>query len=169
MNDKEGFEILTEQAKRVLSFAQEEARFLQHNYLGTEHLLLGLVREDEGLAATILKNHGVELVKLRKAIEFILGRGDCLVIGVISLTSRARRVIELAVEEAHRLNHYIGTEYLLSGLVQEGDGIAAGILESLGVNLEDVRTQTIQVLSLALIPYERVTTPSPTPTLDKVS
>jgi len=169
MNDREGFEILTEQAKRVLSFSQDEARFLQHNYIGTEHLLLGLVREDEGVAGKILKNHGVELMKLRKAVEFILGRGDRLVIGEISFTPRAKKVLELALDEAHRQNRYIGTEYLLLGLIREGDGIAAGILESLGVNLEEVYTETVQVLSLAQIPYECGSGPSLTPTLDQVS
>jgi ATP-dependent Clp protease ATP-binding subunit ClpC len=157
------------QAKMVLSFAQEEARFLQHNYIGTEHLLLGLVRESDGVAGKILKSQGVELTKLRKAVEFILGRGDRIVIGEISLSPRAKKVMELALAEAHRLNHYLGTEYLLLGLVREGDGIAAGILESLGVDLEEVRKQTIQLLSLAQIPYENNTLRSPTPTLDQVS
>jgi ATP-dependent Clp protease ATP-binding subunit ClpC len=130
-----------------LSLAQEEAQRFQHNYIGTEHLLLGLVREGEGVAAKVLSNLGVDLDKVRQAVENIIGRGDRVVFGEIGLTPRAKKVIELAVDEARRLNHqYIGTEHLLLGLVREGEGIAAGVLESLGVNLEKVRTETIQVL-----------------------
>jgi ATP-dependent Clp protease ATP-binding subunit ClpA len=131
-----------------LSLAQEEAQRFQHNYIGTEHLLLGLVREGEGVAAKVLISLGVELQKARYSVEFIIGRGDRIILGEIGLTPRAKKVIELAVDEARRLNHhYIGTEHLLLGIVREGEGIAAGVLESLGVNLEKVRTQTIQVLS----------------------
>ncbi len=142
------FDKFTERARKVLSLAQEEAKRFQHNYIGTEHLLLGLVREGEGVAAKVLSNLGVELNKVRSAVEFIIGRGDRIVLGEIGLTPRAKKVIELAVDEARRLNHhYIGTEHLLLGLVREDEGIAAGVLESLGVNLEKVRTQTIQVLN----------------------
>src|SRR5579871_517907 len=148
MNDKERFDKFTERARKVLSLAQEEAQRFNHNYIGTEHLLLGLVREGDGVAAKVLSNLGVELNKVRSAVEFIIGRGDRIVLGDIGLTPRAKKVIELAVDEARRLNHhYIGTEHLLLGLVREGEGIAAGVLESLGVNLEKVRTQTIQVLN----------------------
>ena len=147
INDRDRFDKFTERARRVLSLAQEEARRFQHNYIGTEHLLLGLIREEKGVAAKVLSNLGVELNKVRSAVEFIIGRGDRIVLGEIGLTPRAKKVIELAVDEARRLNHhYIGTEHLLLGLVREGEGIAAGVLESLGVNLEKVRTQTIQVL-----------------------
>jgi len=146
VNDK--FEKFTERARKVLSLAQDEAQRFNHNYIGTEHLLLGLVREGDGVAAKVLANLGVELNKVRSAVEFIIGRGDRIVLGEIGLTPRAKKVIELAVDEARRLNHhYIGTEHLLLGLVREGEGIAAGVLESLGVNLEKVRSQTIQVLS----------------------
>src|ERR1043165_2011952 len=142
------FDKFTERARKVLQLAQEEAQRFNHNYIGTEHLLLGLVREGEGVAAKVLANLGVDLNKVRSAVEFIIGRGDRMVIGDISLTPRAKKVIELAVEEARRLNHnYIGTEHLLLGLVREGEGIAAGVLESLGVNLEKVRTQVITVVS----------------------
>ncbi|MDQ3700001.1 MAG: ATP-dependent Clp protease ATP-binding subunit, partial [Chloroflexota bacterium] len=142
------FDKFTERAKKVLVLAQEEAQRFNHNYIGTEHLLLGLVREGEGIAAKVLSNLGVELNKVRSAVEFIIGRGDRMVIGDISLTPRAKKVIELSVEEARRLNHnHIGTEHLLLGLVREGEGIAAGVLESLGVNLEKVRSQVIQVVS----------------------
>ncbi|WIG60525.1 MAG: ATP-dependent Clp protease, ATP-binding subunit ClpC [Ktedonobacterales bacterium] len=148
MNDRDRFDKFTERARKVLSLAQEEAQRFNHNYIGTEHLLLGLVREGDGVAAKVLSNLGVELNKVRSAVEFIIGRGDRIVLGDIGLTPRAKKVIELAVDEARRLNHhYIGTEHLLLGLVREGEGIAAGVLESLGVNLEKVRTQTIQVLN----------------------
>jgi hypothetical protein len=132
----------------VLSLAQDEAQRFNHNYIGTEHLLLGLVREGDGVAAKVLSTLGLELDDIRRRVEFIMGRGDRIVLGEIGLTPRSRKVIELAVDEARRLNHhYIGTEHLLLGLVREGEGIAAGVLESLGVTLEKVRTQTIQVLS----------------------
>ena len=129
------FDKFTERARKVLQLAQEEAQRFNHNYIGTEHLLLGLVREGEGVAAKVLANLGVELNKVRSAVEFIIGRGDRTVTGDIGLTPRAKKVIELSVDEARRLNHhYIGTEHLLLGLVREGEGIAAGVLESLGVS-----------------------------------
>ena len=138
----------TERAKKVLVYAQDEATRFNHNYIGTEHLLLGLLREGDGIAAKVLGNLGVELNKVRSAVEFIIGRGERMVVGDINLTPRAKRVIELAVEEARRLGHnYIGTEHLLLGLVREGEGIAAGVLESLGVNLDKVRAQVVQVVS----------------------
>jgi len=169
VNDKDRFDKFTERARKVLSLAQEEAQRFQHNYIGTEHLLLGLVREGEGVAAKVLSNLGVELNKVRSAVEFIIGRGDRIVLGEIGLTPRAKKVIELAVDEARRLNHhYIGTEHLLLGLVREGEGIAAGVLESLGVNLEKVRTQTIQVLSQSGAPHERDAKHSKTPTIDQM-
>jgi ATP-dependent Clp protease ATP-binding subunit ClpC len=141
------FDKFTERARKTLQLAQEEAQRFNHNYIGTEHILLGLVREGDGVAARVLNNLGIELNKVRSAVEFIIGRGDRVVMGEIGLTPRAKRVIELAVDEARRLNHhYIGTEHLLLGLVREGEGIAAGVLESLGVSLEKVRTQVIEVL-----------------------
>src|SRR5512140_2485978 len=146
MSDR--FDKFTERARKVLTLAQEEAQRFNHNYIGTEHLLLGLVREGDGVAAKVLANLGVELNKVRSAVEFIIGRGDRTVTGDIGLTPRAKKVIELAVDEARRLNHhYIGTEHLLLGLVREGEGIAAGVLESLGVNLERVRAETTRILS----------------------
>jgi ATP-dependent Clp protease ATP-binding subunit ClpC len=148
MNDKERFDKFTERARKVLSLAQEEAQRFDHNYIGTEHLLLGLTRMDDCTAAKVLVILGVELNKVRSAVEFIIGRGDRIVLGDIGLTPRAKKVIELAVDEARRINHhYIGTEHLLLGLVREGEGIAAGVLESLGVSLVKVRAQTIQVLN----------------------
>ena len=137
------FEKFSERARRVLSLAQEEAQRFNHNYIGTEHILLGLVRETEGVAARVLLNLNVELVKVRSAVEFIIGRGERPTPGEIGLTPRAKKVIELAVDEARRLNHhYIGTEHLLIGLMREGEGVAAGVLESLGVGLEKVREET---------------------------
>lgn len=159
--ERDRFDKFTERARKVLSLAQEEAQRFQHNYIGTEHLLLGLVREGEGVAAKVLQSLGVELYKARSAVEFIIGRGDRIVLGEIGLTPRAKKVIELAVDEAYRLNHhYIGTEHLLLGLIREGEGIAAGVLESLGVKLDRARTQTLRVLSGEItIP----TGPPPTP------
>jgi ATP-dependent Clp protease ATP-binding subunit ClpA len=142
------FDRFTERARKVLQLAQEEAHRLNHNYIGTEHLLLGLVREGEGVAARVLANLGVTLSSVRSGVEFITGRGDRTVIGDIGLTPRAKRVIELSNDEARRLNHhYIGTEHLLLGLVREGEGIAAGVLESLGVELDEVRSKVIYVLN----------------------
>ena len=141
------FEKFSERARRVLSLAQEEAQRFNHNYIGTEHILLGLVRETEGVAARVLSNLNVELVKVRSAVEFIIGRGERPTPGEIGLTPRAKKVIELAVDEARRLNHhYIGTEHLLIGLMREGEGVAAGVLESLGVSLEKVRDETSRII-----------------------
>ena len=141
------FEKFSERARRVLSLAQEEAQRFNHNYIGTEHILLGLVRETEGVAARVLSNLNVELVKVRSAVEFIIGRGERPTPGEIGLTPRAKKVIELAVDEARRLNHhYIGTEHLLIGLMREGEGVAAGVLESLGVSLEKVRDETNRII-----------------------
>ena len=142
------FEKFSERARRVLSLAQEEAQRFNHNYIGTEHILLGLVRETDGVAAKVLSNLGVELTKVRSAVEFIIGRGERTAPGEIGLTPRAKKVIELAVDEARRLSHrYIGTEHLLIGLMREGEGVAAGVLESLGVNLDKVRGETSRILS----------------------
>ncbi len=164
----------TERAKKVLVYAQDEATRFNHTYIGTEHLLLGLLREGDGIAAKALGNLGVELNKVRSAVEFIIGRGEKVVVSDINLTPRAKRVIELAVEEARRLGHnYIGTEHLLLGLVREGEGIAAGVLESLGVNLEKVRAQVVRVVSQGAMEPKRRGQPSrrktsPTPVLDSL-
>jgi excisionase family DNA binding protein len=144
------FDRFTERARKVMTLSKEEALRFQHNYIGTEHLLLGLVREGQGVAAQVLKNLGVELESVRKEVEFILGRGDHVArsTGEIGLTPRAGKAIELAVDEARRLgHHYIGTEHMLLGLIREGEGIAAGVLDSLGVKLEQARTETRRVLS----------------------
>jgi len=164
------FDKFTERARRVLSLAQEEAQRFNHNYIGTEHLLLGLVREGDGLAAKVLANLGIELNKVRSAVEFIIGRGDRPPTGEVGLTPRAKKVIELAVDEARRLNHhYIGTEHLLLGLVREGEGIAAGVLESLGVNLEKVRAETTRILSQSgPQTHLQARTSTRTPTVDQL-
>jgi ATP-dependent Clp protease ATP-binding subunit ClpC len=165
------FDKFTDRARKVLTLAQDEAQRFNHNYIGTEHLLLGLVREGEGVAARVLENMNVELSKVRTAVEFIIGRGDRPVVGEVGLTPRAKRVIELAIDEARRLGHnYIGTEHLLLGLVREGEGIAAGVLESLGVNLDKVRHQVIHVLSqsTSVSPTQESKRPSKTPTLDQL-
>jgi ATP-dependent Clp protease ATP-binding subunit ClpC len=165
------FEKFTERARKVLTLAQEEAQRFNHNYIGTEHILLGLVREGDGVAAKVLANLGVELDKVRSAVEFIIGRGERTVRGEIGLTPRAKRVIELAVDEARRLGHnYIGTEHLLLGLLREGEGVAAGVLESLGVSLEKVREETKRILQQSIPqPHAGARPSSRTPTLDQLS
>jgi len=165
------FERFSERARRVLSLAQEEAIRFNHNYIGTEHILLGLVRETEGVAARVLQNLGVDLGRVRQAVEFIIGKGERPVSGEnIGLTPRAKKVIELAVDEARRMNHhYIGTEHLLIGLLREGEGVAAGVLESLGVTLEKVRAETQRILSQSTAQGPTAgRTPTRTPTLDQL-
>ena len=138
----EGFGKFTDRARKVLTYAQDEAQRFDHNYIDTDHILLGLVREGDGTAARVLETMGVELAKVRTAIEFLIGRGDRPVVGEVGLTPQAKRVIELAIDEARRLDHhYLGTEHLLLGLVREGEGIAAGVLESVGVTLERTRAE----------------------------
>ena len=164
------FEKFSEEARRVLSLAQEEAQRFNHNYIGTEHVLLGVVRESDGSAAKVLAGLGVELNKVRSAVEFIIGRGERSVGGEIGLTPRAKKVIELAVDEARRLSHnYIGTEHLLIGLMREGEGVAAGVLESLGVTLDKVRAETGRVLSQTEgQPQSGQRSSARTPTLDQL-
>jgi ATP-dependent Clp protease ATP-binding subunit ClpC len=163
------FEKFSERARRVLTIAQEEARQLNHSYIGTEHILLGLAREEEGIAAKVLTNLGVGLSKVRSAVEFISGRGERPSTGETGLTPRAKRVIELAIDEARQLGHnYIGTEHLLLGLLREGEGVAAGVLDSLSITLERARNETMQVLSQGT-PRGRVgRASSRTPALDQL-
>jgi Zn-dependent protease with chaperone function len=143
-------EELTKQAESVITSAMDEARLLQHKYVGTEHLLLGLLCESEGVAAEVLSSLGVKLVEVRDAVEFVTGRGTRLVEGEIDLTPRSRKVMKLAGDEASRLNHsVVGTEHILLGLVREGEGIAAGVLESMVGNLERVREATLAARGLA--------------------
>lgn len=148
MNDRDRFSRFTQRARKVIQLAQEEAQRFQHNYIGTEHLLLGLVSEGEGIGAKTLTGLGIDLEKVRKAVEGIIGRGDRIVPGEIGLTPRAKKVIELSIDEARRLNHhYIGTEHLLLGLIREGEGIGAGVLESFGLSLQEVRAKILQLLN----------------------
>ena len=164
------FEKFSERARRVLSLAQEEAQRFNHNYIGTEHILLGLVRETEGVAARVLSSLSVDLSKVRSAVEFIIGRGEKPAQGEIGLTPRAKKVVELAVDEARRMNHtYIGTEHLLIGLLREGEGVAAGVLESLGVTLDKVRAETHRILShTSGTGSQSSRSTSKTPTLDQL-
>ena len=164
------FEKFSERARRVLSLAQEEAQRFNHNYIGTEHILLGLVRETEGVAARVLSSLSVDLTKVRSAVEFIIGRGDKPAQGEIGLTPRAKKVVELAVDEARRMNHtYIGTEHLLIGLLREGEGVAAGVLESLGVTVDKVRAETHRILShTSSTGTQSGRSTSKTPTLDQL-
>jgi ATP-dependent Clp protease ATP-binding subunit ClpC len=138
------FARFTRRARIVLALAQADARDLGHDYLGTEHLLLGLLREGDGVGGRVLADLGVTLPQVRRALVGIVGRGDAAGAGAIRLTPRSKRVLVLAADEAQRLGHdYLGTEHLLLALVREGDGVAAGILESLGVRLETVRARVL--------------------------
>jgi ATP-dependent Clp protease ATP-binding subunit ClpA len=142
------FDRFNDRAKRVLALAQDEAIRLHHNYIGPEHLLLGLVREGEGVAARVLDSLGVELSKLRTAAEVLIGRGDATTTpSEITLMPRTKKIIELAIDEARKLGHsHVGTEHLLLGLAREAETIASGVLASLGVSLEKVRHQVIATL-----------------------
>ena len=164
------FEKFSERARRVLTLAQEEAQHLNHSYIGTEHILLGLLREEEGVAAKVLTNLSVSLSKVRSGVEFIIGHGEKPSTGEIGLTPRAKRVIELAIDEARNLGHnYIGTEHLLLGLLHEGGGVAAGVLDSFGITLEQVRTETTRILSQTAPKTRGGRSQSRTPTLDQLS
>jgi len=163
------FEKFSERARRVLTSAQEEAQHLNHSYIDTEHILLGLVREEEGVAARVLINLGVGLGKVRQAVEFVIGRGSKPTTGDTGLTPRAKRVIELAIDEARQLGHnYIGTEHLLLGLLREGEGIAASVLSSFGITLEQVRTETTQILNQGVPRTRAARAASRTPALDQL-
>ncbi len=142
------FDRFHERAKRVLALAQDEAIRFNHNYIGTEHLLLGLLREQEGVAARALQTLGAELEKARQAVSFIIGRGDAATApSEITLSPRTKKVIELAIDEARKLGHgRVNTEHLLLGLAREGEGIASGILESLGITMAKVRHAVIETL-----------------------
>jgi ATP-dependent Clp protease ATP-binding subunit ClpA len=136
------FEKFTDRAKDVLRLAQEEAERSHHSYIGTEHLLLGLLRQGEGLAAHVLANLGVDIEGVRKVIESVLVRNEPIVINQITPTSRVKKVIELSVEESRRMGQkYVGTEHVLLGLMMEGEGVAAHVLQDLGATLEKVRAE----------------------------
>ena len=142
------FERFTDRARRVVVLAQEEARMLSHNYIGTEHILLGLIHEGDGIAAKALESLGVSLEAVRAQVEEIIGQGQQAPSGHIPFTPRAKKVLELSLREALQLGHnYIGTEHILLGLIREGEGVAAQVLHKLGADLNRVRQQVIQLLS----------------------
>jgi ATP-dependent Clp protease ATP-binding subunit ClpA len=142
------FERFTDRARRVVVLAQEEARMLNHNYIGTEHILLGLVREGEGVAAEALESLGISLDAVRQQVEEIIGQGQEAPSGHIPFTPRAKKVLELSLRESLQLGHnYIGTEHILLGLIREGDGVAAQVLVRLGADLNRVRHQVIQLIA----------------------
>ena len=141
------FERFTDRARRVVVLAQEEARMLNHNYIGTEHILLGLIHEGEGVAAKALESLGISLEAVRQQVEEIIGQGQQAPSGHIPFTPRAKKVLELSLREALQLGHnYIGTEHILLGLIREGEGVAAQVLVRLGADLNRVRQQVIQLL-----------------------
>src|SRR5450830_1047511 len=142
------FERFTDRARRVVVLAQEEARMLNHNYIGTEHILLGLIHEGEGVAAKALESLGISLDAVRAQVQEIIGEGQQAPSGHIPFTPRAKKVLELSLREALQLGHnYIGTEHILLGLIREGEGVAAQVLNKLGADLNRVRQQVIQLLS----------------------
>jgi ATP/maltotriose-dependent transcriptional regulator MalT len=142
------FERFTDRARRVVVLAQEEARMLNHNYIGTEHILLGLIHEAEGVAAQALESLGISLEAVRYEVEAIIGEGQTAPTGHIPFTPRAKKVLEMSLREALQLGHnYIGTEHILLGLIREGEGVAAQVLQKLGADLNRVRQQVIQLLS----------------------
>ena len=141
------FERFTDRARRVVVLAQEEARMLNHNYIGTEHILLGLIHEGEGVAAKALESLGISLDAVRQQVEEIIGQGQQAPSGHIPFTPRAKKVLELSLREALQLGHnYIGTEHILLGLIREGDGVAAQVLVRLGADRKRVRQQVTQLL-----------------------
>jgi ATP-dependent Clp protease ATP-binding subunit ClpC len=141
------FERFTDRARRVVVLAQEEARMLEHNYIGTEHLLLGLIHEGEGVAAKALRALDVDLDTLRREVEALVGRGQQPMSGHIPFTPQAKKVLELALRESVQLGHdYIGTEHLLLGLLREGEGPAAQVLQQRGIELNTVRQEVIRLL-----------------------
>jgi ATP-dependent Clp protease ATP-binding subunit ClpC len=141
------FERFTDRARNVVVLAQEEARLLKHNYIGTEHILLGLARESDGLAAKALEALGISLEAAREQVVEIIGRGERSPSGHIPFTPRAKKVLELSLREALQFGHnYIGTEHLLLGLIREGEGVAAQVLVRLGGDLSAIRQQVIRLL-----------------------
>ena len=141
------FERFTDRSRRVVVLAQEEARMLNHNYIGTEHILLGLIRESDGLAARALESLEISLGAVRQQVEEIIGRGQEAPTGPVPFTPRAKKVLALSLRESLQLGHnYIGTEHILLGLLREGDGVAAQVLVRLGADLNRVRQQVIQLL-----------------------
>jgi len=170
LNMSDNLDRFTKRARRVLTLAQEEALRLNHNYIGTEHLLLGLVREENGVAVKVLRELGVEPSQVIRAVERTVPRGDRPPFGKPTLAPRTKRVVELAVDEARLMgHHYIGTEHLLLGLVREGEGIAVNVLRGLGINLDRVRTQTARnILQTQAQSKEKQKKESKTPLMDQL-
>lgn len=171
------YERFTDRARKVMQLANQEAQRFNHEYIGTEHILLGLVKEGSGVAANVLKNLDVDLRKIRLEVEKIVQSGpDMVTMGKLPQTPRAKKVIEYAMEEARNLNHnYVGTEHLLLGLLREQEGVAAQVLMNLGLKLEDVREEVLNLLGHGLEASEAgergtssggKTTKSKTPALD---
>jgi ATP-dependent Clp protease ATP-binding subunit ClpC len=141
------FERFDQRARRVVVLAQEEARMHNHNYIGTEHILLGVIHEGEGIAAKALESLGISLDVVRRQVEEIIGQGQQAPSGHIPFTKRAKLVLELSLRESLQLNHgYIGTEHILLGLIREGDGVAAQVLVKLSADLNQIRQQVILLL-----------------------
>lgn len=163
------FEKFSERARRVLTLAQEEAQRFNHANIGPEHILLGIVGEPDGVAAKVLVNLGISLNKVRSAVEFIIGHGEASSRAEVGLSPGAKRVIELAIDEARYIGHnYIGTEHLLLGLLREGEGIAARVLDSLGVTLEKIRAEITRVQEQGVTRGKTTRAPSRTPALDQL-
>ena len=142
------FERFTDRARRVVVMAQEEARMLNHSFIGTEHILLALIREGDGVGAKALESLGISLDAVRQQVEEIIGRGQQAPSGHIPFTPRAKKVLELSLRESQHLGHeYIGTEHILLGLIREGDGVAAQVLVKRGADLNRARQQVTQLLS----------------------
>src|SRR5690349_6495547 len=168
------FERFTDRARRVVVLAQEEARMLNHNYIGTEHILLGLIHEGEGVASKALESLGISLESVREQVQEIIGQGQQAPSGHIPFTPRAKKVLELSLREALQLGHnYIGAEHILLGLVREGESTAAQMLIKLGADLSRVRQQVTLLLSgapsteQATVADGPSTTTAPSPTLDQ--
>src|SRR5690554_4004303 len=158
----------TERAQKVVVLSQEEARRLGHNVVGTEHILLGLAAEGEGVAARALQNMEISLEKVRSEVEKVIGRGEGTPQGQIGFTPRAKRVLELAFDEARQLGHtYIGTEHILLGLIREGEGVAAQVLRNLGADLDKVRRQVVDLLGGSAPSAVKSSRSRKTPTLDQ--
>ncbi|MCR4432311.1 MAG: ATP-dependent Clp protease ATP-binding subunit [Tepidanaerobacteraceae bacterium] len=158
----------TERAQKVVAYAQEEARRLNHNVIGTEHLLLGLIREGEGVAARALKSMGVDIQKVRQQVEMMIGVGPFAIQGPIGYTPRAKRVMELAMDESRKLGHnYVGTEHILLGLIREGEGVAAQVLANLGINMEKAQAEVLNLLGTDPKSAATYKKPSNTPTLNQ--
>ena len=141
------FERFTERARQVVVLAQDEARALKHNYIGTEHILLGLLREEEGLAARVLESLDITVEEVRAQVDRVIGRGDEVAAGQIPFNPRAKKVLELSLREVSRSGNYIGTEHILLGLVRENGGVAARILLDFDADAETIRNEVIRALS----------------------